>query len=982
MKRRKKSPVRTSKIAAAPAPESISAGKKDSKNLLVVAIGAAASGYDAFLELFRHLPADTGMAFVLVHHFEPRREGKLLEKASHDSPIPIVRLTGTVDPKPNHIYVLPRDHGVSFADGKFSPKPKGRGTAFNRTIDLCFEHLAEEKANLAIGVILSGEGTDGTLGSKKIRAAGGITFAQHENGRDKTAASAIASGAIDYALPPAMIARELIRIAKHPILNSDLVDSEIPDTRMAAIFSMLRALHGVDFRLYKPNTLKRRILRRMVLKKFDSLPNYLAYIQQNPGELDALFQDLLINVTSFFRDAQLFRALNRSVFPKILKKRGTREPVRVWVPGCSTGEEVYSLAISFFELERKDHSSKTIQIFGTDVSEGVLARARAGLYPESIAKDVSPDQLRRFFVKTDGGYQIAKFVRDCCVFARQNVVEDPPFSKIDLISCRNLLIYLGPQLQKKVIPIFHYALKRDGYLVLGGSETIGLFSDMFVLLDKKNKIYQRGERDVSSEMGFATKALTFGPVDIPRKVENSEISPPVDLQTQVDRMLLGHYAPGGVLINSRMEVLQFRGRTSEYLEHSPGEASLNLMKMVKHDLLVDLRTAVTRAIKLETVIRKEGICHNVQGKRKMVHLQIVPIRGVGGERFFLVLFEDGGVVESKNQTRVTSRSAAHGEVSRLREELGSTKESLQTIIEEQEATNEELKSANEEIQSSNEELQSTNEELETAKEELQSTNEELTTLNEELQTRNCELNQLNNDLSNLLSSVSMPILMLGNDLTIRSFTPLAERCFNLIPSDIGRRISDINPNIQIANFDKMVLSVLDSLSIQEHEVQDREGRWYSLRIRPYRTAENKIDGAVVLLVDIDELKRGVDEITRLIRQPLLTLHGDFRVSKANDAFYRKFQMSREETEGRVLFEIDGQGWRIPALKALLEGLLPEKHRVENFEVKHDFPRIGWRHLALNAVRINQQTKGTQLILLAIEDLTPRNAFSNSADSGS
>jgi two-component system, chemotaxis family, CheB/CheR fusion protein len=949
------------------------------KPFLITGIGASAGGFEAFGEILKNLPTDTGMAFVFVQHLDPKHESKLVELLSRTSKLPVVSIQNNMLVEPNKVYVLPQNQRLEIEQGRLKLSARRNTEGQHLPIDGFFQSLAQDQANCAVGVVLSGSNADGTLGLKEIKAEGGITFAQDERtaGFHQMPSSAIAAGCVDFILPPNLIAKELARLAKHPLLRRKVQTSEElmgeSEGELAKVFSLLRALHGVDFSHYKHSTLKRRILRRMVLQKTQHLRDYTKYLREHPAEIDALFHDLLINVTAFFRDAQMYEALRKKIFPKILKQNAGEGAIRIWIPGCSSGEEVYSMAISLFEFLGRNAENKSIQIFATDISEHVLAKARAGVYPEAVLREVSPERLRRFFHKVDGGYQISKFVRDCCVFARQNVIEDPPFSKLDMISCRNVLIYLGPVLQKKVMPIFHYALKKTGHLVLGGSETIGLFSDLFTLVDKKNKIYTKRETYARPSIGFTPMTAPHGVVEIPKpKSAREPDGTPPDLQKQVDRLLISQYAPSGVVINSHLEVLQFRGQTSAYIEHSPGEASLSLMKMARPDLLVDLRTAISRAMKTDSNIRREGIELRQNGKIKLLNLQVIPVRGADiDDRFYLVLFEEtpGPELKISKEKKSIQSKREEREGARLRDELSSTKESLQAIIEEQEATNEELKSANEEIQSANEELQSTNEELETAKEELQSTNEELTTLNEELQNRNSEMSQVNNDLNNLLGSVNMPILMLGSDLTIRRFTPPAERIFNLIPTDIGRRISDINPNFVIANFDKRVIEVLDTLRTQEHDVQDSDGRWFSLRIRPYRTTENKIDGAVVLLVDIDELKRGLEEITGMIRQPLLTLHGDLQVNKANDAFLKTFRLGRDEVEGKTIYECDKGAWNIPALKVFLEGVLPEKHRVENYEIKHTFPKVGERALLFSGRRLYHHSKGTQLILLAIQDVT-------------
>jgi two-component system CheB/CheR fusion protein len=987
MKKSRRSPkLKKTKPAARPEVESAvesndvveapDSARRPARPFLVVGVGGSAGGMEAFIGILRNLPTDIHAAFVFICHLDPHHQSSLDQIFQRETKLPVTTVTEPIAIKPGHVYVLQQNRQLKLIGGVLRPESRRPSNGEHRPINLFFQSLAADQANSSVGILLSGNGTDGISGLEEIKSEGGITFAQKEDTASFPTLphNAYASGCVDFVLDPPAIANELQRIARHPaFLRPKKIESEgEPQNDLQRVFSLLRALNGVDFSYYKHSTLKRRIMRRMVLRKIDNLKHYVTYLQQNPTEVDNLFHDLLINVTAFFRDPPVFAALRRRVFPKIVKKK-PNEPVRIWVPGCSTGEEVYSLAIAVFEFLGKNSHGRSMQIFATDISENALAKARAGIYPDTIATHVSPERLRRFFHRLENGnYQIAKFIRDSCVFARQNLIEDPPFSKLDLISCRNVLIYLGPLLQKKVIPIFHYALKPGGNLLLGGSETIGIFADLFTLVDKKHKVYAKVEAASRPDVDFLPKpflqeANELPPIPIGAHETKAGT---MDLNRHVDRLLLSQYAPSGVVINAKMEVLQFRGHTGAYLEHTPGDASLNLLRLIRQDLLVDVRTVVSRAVKADTTIRKDGIEFNFLGKRRLVSLEVIPFRiNPSTERFFLILFNEILAEPSKEKSsRGSGTSTPDGrrEIIRLREELTTTKESLQAIIEEQEATNEELKSANEEIQSSNEELQSTNEELETAKEELQSTNEELTTLNEELQTRNVELSQLNNDLSNLLSSVSMPILMLGNDLTVRRFTPLAERFFNLIPSDVGRRISDINPNVQIANLDKLVSEVIDSLKTQEHDVQDREGRWYSLRIRPYRTTENKIDGAVILLVDVDEIKRGLTEFMALVDQPLLTLRGDLRVQQANDAFHDTFKTTSKDVENKVIYELHDGVWNFAALKNLLEGVLPEKNRVEDFPLSIDLP-FGKKNLHVNARRIYQRSKGTQLTLLAFSE---------------
>lgn len=968
---------------------------EQAKPFPIVGIGASAGGYEAFTDFLAALARDTGMAFVLVQHLDPKHKSKLTELLVHSTKIPVLEAREGLEVEPNHIYVIPENTNMTIQRGCLRLSPRRLHEAPPMPIDLFFRSLASQQQERAIGVVLSGTGSDGSLGLEAIKGESGITFAQDETSAKYFGmpGSAIASGSVDFVMAPEEIAKELGRIARHPyvgrptkpqskttggVVDADRLMREYPD-ELARLFNHLRSRTGVDFAFYKQSTLKRRIIRRMVLHKLDNLEAYVRMVENTPPELDALFNDLLINVTNFFRDPSTFQVLKRKIFPRMLKAHTNEAPLRIWVCGCATGEEAYSLAMSLVEFFEQNRSHRLVQIFATDISDASIEKARAGIYPENIQQDVSPERLRRFFTKVNGSFQVHKSIRDMCIFARQNVVVDPPFSNLDLVTCRNVLIYFGPALQRRLIPLFHYALRPSGFLLLGNSETIGASAEHFTLLDKKHKIYAK-------KLSFLRPGLEITRVNqqaearetsTARETDATRGDKPLDIQQQVDKILLREFSPGAVVINSDFEVVHFRGRTGEYLEHAPGQASLNLLKMVRESLVIGLRAVLNRASKSNEPARQTGVeLHHNRHVRELT-LEVVPFKlGPAQDRFFLVVFHENGATPTPRVEPGTLPVGARGrerrEIVKLREELNTTKESLQSIIEEQEATNEELKSANEEIQSSNEELQSTNEELETAKEELQSTNEELTTLNEELQNRNIELSQANNDLTNLLSSVHVPILMLGNDLTIRRFTPMAERLFNLIPADVGRRLSDLSRAILVPDLDASVREVIDNLTPIEREAQDREGHWYLLRIRPYRTRENKIEGAVIVLVDIDELRHAVDVLLGMVKESLVVLGADMRIRKASQAFYDCFQFRPADVEGRSLFEIGDGCWNNHQLRSQLEEVLPKNRKVTNFEFEATLPKLGPRRLQVNAGRFFAARRGGDLILLAVEDLTGKN----------
>ena len=827
----------------------------------IVGVGGSAGGFEATMELLRHLPPKNGMAFVVIQHLDPRHASQLANLLARATEMPVLEVKKRIKPEPNTVYVQPPNKCVILKKGALTLIK--RTERLNLAIDHFFESLADEQGSRAIGVLLSGSGSDGTAGLRAIKAAGGLSFAQDEESAKFSAMPqhAIQAGFVDAALNPREIAEEIYRVAGHPYIKDgpkvgkDGEPPPAPPDDINRIFQTLKRHTGVDFSAYKQSTLMRRIQRRMALHRIERIGPYAHFLRDHVEEVNALFNDLLINVTRFFRDQQVFQVLKKKFIPSILKQKGKNGELRVWVPGCASGEEVYSLAIAIIEALGPKLPSARVQIFGTDLSEHAISRARLGTYSSAIEKDVSPERLRRFFKKLGSTYQINRMVRDLCTFARQNMTADPPFSRIDLISCRNVLIYLGPELQKRCLPIFHYALNPGGYLLLGPSETIGVFAELFEPVERHAKIYAK--KILPRRPGLNLRAVSGREVVMgrPRRAALTTTPWGDDFNSQVqqmaDRILLGNYAPSGVVVDDNMMVRHFRGQTGHYLEHTAGTASLNLLHMARPALLPDLRAAIHRAFRANQPVRREGATLNRDGKVIEVNIEVVPFQLQNSDgKWALVIFSDTNERNKETPKQKEKKRGAERELQALRDELAASKESLQAFIEEQEATNEELKSANEEIESSNEELQSTNEELETAKEELQSTNEELTTLNEELSNRNMEMSQVNSDLNNLLSSVNIPILMVDDTLKVRRATPTARRVFNIMETDIGRPLRELKPNINVPDLETLLRDVIDTLSIRERTVRDDKGRSFSLRIRPYRTADNKIDGAVVTLVDV------------------------------------------------------------------------------------------------------------------------------------
>lgn len=857
--------------------------------LLIVGIGASAGGLDAFSELLSHLPTNTGMAFVLVQHLAPAAESLLRELLSRTTPLPVVTAEDGMLIQANWVYVIPPNARMMINQRRLCLRACDQTQRRVKTIDLFFESLAADQKNQAIAIVLSGSNNDGALGVQAIRATGGIIFAQDPATAQfaEMPAAAIATGTVDFVLSPAGIAEELIKLKGHPYLRDVTVsapeDVEAPpidEDELVTVYRLMQRQTGVDFANYKLTTFQRRLQRRMALQQCLSLPEYIQYLREYPKEIQALYQDVLITVTGFFRDAEVYEVLQNQVFPALLAQPSAASGLRIWVPGCATGEEAYSLLMCLLECLNARVLSPSIQVFGTDISDEAIEIARTGFYREIQMEQVCAERRSRFFVEVDGGYQIKKSVRELCIFARQDLGSDPPFSEIDLLSCRNVLIYFKPALQKRVLSFFHYSLKPTGFLMLGNSESLGDTTDMFEVFDLQAKIYTR--RAVPSRLNFDFIASydpkeieTGSPQGFAAALNRS------NLQQWADQIVLSRFGPSGVIVNEQLEILQFRGDTSPYLRIPAGEPSYNLLKMIRPSLLVDVRMAIDTAKQQGVAIRRQGLTMPDLSELSTAELtvEVIPFHiSTVPERCYLILFErqvSAPTLTAPEESAAleVETLASHPEVQRLRRELASshqelldTQTLLQLTIEEKESTNQQLIAANEEILSSNEELKSTNEELQTAKEEIQSANEELKTTNEELQNRNFEARRANDDLMNLINNVNIPILMLSEDLCIRRFTPSAQAVFNLIPSDVGRPISDLRFGIVHSNLETLAREVIATLNPVEQEVQDQQGHWYALRIRPYRTIENQIMGAIVALVDIEHLKQTEQSLRRTQEQ--------------------------------------------------------------------------------------------------------------------
>jgi two-component system, chemotaxis family, CheB/CheR fusion protein len=945
----------------------------------IAGIGASAGGLDALTQIFRRLPENPGLPIVVVQHLSPHHKSLLSEILQDVTRMPVEQVSAETRLVPNRVYVIPPDRYLELEDGqlKLTPHP---GVGSPHAIDAFFRSLARAAGSGAVGVVLSGTGSDGAIGVREIHAAGGITIVQDPESAEHGGMprAAIATGVVDLVLPLDAIAHQLVEIAKHPreavaVGPVDNVPHD-PTEQMRRLFALLRKVTGVDFTHYKKATVQRRLQRRMLLCKLTRLEAYLELLGRDPSEVRELQKDLLIQVTSFFREPSSFALLTERVLPELARRR-IDGPIRVWVPGCATGEEAYSIAIAMVESLGAEAPATPVQIFATDVSEIAIEHARAGMYPDNIAGDLTPARLRRFFTRVDGSFRVSQAVREMCVFARQDVTRDPPFSRVDLIVCRNLLIYLEAPLQKKLMNVFHYALKAGGFLLLGQAETVGPSTDLFSIADKTGKLYVKKSVERPHGLGFGTGAA------LSTQPERGLAPPPQVTESQLVRdarqMILSCYGPPGVIIDAESQIVETLGQTGAFLELAPGSASLNLLKMARAGLGHALRMAVHTAKRDGRAVRREGVRLEQEGvPTRTVNVSVSPLTDGRSAPYFLVVFEEETEHDKAPKQSRPGRSARpkrgprhENRIVALEQELDSTRQHMQSMIQDLEAANEELQSANEEILSSNEELQSTNEELNTAREELQSTNEEINTVNEELHSRNQELVRVNSDLTNLLASVHAAIVIVGGDLCIRRVTPLAERALNLIQSDVGRPIHHIKPNIDCPDLEEHIRAVIDRVTPYRGELHDAQGRWMVLGIRPYKDLENRIDGAVLTLTDIDEQKkaelalRDEQRLLELICEGLgewvVVLDAGLRVRRANDAFRSAFRLDGEAAAGRALGEIDA-AWRTPEVGGLLERALNEPRG----ETSASEIAVGGRRLALRARRVDNNAASPMLVLVA------------------
>ncbi len=828
----------------------------------IVGIGASAGGIGALEKLFESVPADVGMAFVIILHLDPTRDSIVSSMIQKHSRITVQDITSGITVAPNNAYMLPPNNDVRLEQGKLILEKPGAPRGLRLPIDYFFHSLANEQGEHAIGIILSGTGTDGTLGLKHIKASGGVVMVQEPRSTEYPGMpqSAISSIMVDYISTPeqlpGVLLNHVVSAAKGMKIKGNYTADKI-EALLGQINDIVRDHSGQDFSVYKLSTVYRRLDRRMTVNQVNTLEDYITFLKENLGEVDSLFHEILIGVTHFFRDDEAFKALEEKVIPQIFEKRAADDPIRIWVAGCSTGEEAYSIAIMLEERNVKENRRVKVQIFATDIDGKAIEKARSGLYPENIAANITPDILDRYFVKQESMYRVKKSIRSMIVFARQNSLVDPPFSNIDLVSCRNLLIYLRPEVQKRLFEIFHYSLKNGGFLFLGTSEMITDFKEMFEDVDRKSKIFKK-KYQTSHIVG------TLGPyppfVDyVPRtgtQLPGKKKAP--SYREFVESLLLDYYCPSAAILNRNNEILYIHGRTGKYLEPAAGAAAMNILEMAREGLKIELATAIRKATSTNIIVRFENLKVKSNGDTTKINLIVHPIIQPDEMRgLLLIVFEEKGSEKSGAQSEVIQSVEDMDQLrsTQLESELASTKQYLQATVEELQTSNEELKSTNEELQSSNEELKSTNEELQTSQEELQSLNEELLTVNNELESKNTQLTKTNDDLNNLISSTEIATLFLDMNMNIKRFTTHAHQLFNLIPTDVGRPFAHISSNLDYKEYLKDIKVVLDTLVPVEKDVSiTAENKWYTMRIIPYRTEENVIDGVVVIFVDITTRK--------------------------------------------------------------------------------------------------------------------------------
>jgi two-component system, chemotaxis family, CheB/CheR fusion protein len=956
---------------------------------LIVGVGGSAGSLSPLREFLAALPADCGIAFVVVSHQAPTGHSMLPEILAKCTAMPVREIGEETRVEPNHVYVEPRGHHVEIRGGALRLEPVVRGVP-HLPIDLFFRALARERGSRAAGIVLSGTGTDGTLGLAAIRAASGLSLVQDPATAefDGMPVSAIEARAADFVLAPAEMPARLLTHAKRLDLRARAdAAPEIAD-EIDRILAIMRQRGNHDFSEYKHGTLVRRIERRMHLHGIDGMEAYARLLEQSDDEIDALSRDWLIGVSSFFRDPEAFRALE-SALSDLLTRREDGSPLRIWVPGCATGEEVYSLIIVLLETLRRLKRDLEVQVFATDLNPEAIQVARAGRYPGGIAADVSEQRLTRFFSREDESLRVKKELRDLVVFAVQDALHDPPFTRVDLVSCRNLLIYLEASAQRRLLRSFHYSLNPRGILLLGSAENTAGCEEFFSPLDGHFKIFRRNDA-TAPQPTLRWPAAHGASRGAAAGVRPAGAKP--DLAGPLNSALAERFAPPAVVVDERGLLQHIHGHVGAYLELPAGRVNVNVVDMARQGLRAPLASALREAIEQDGRVAERTATIDVGGDRLALHLKVARLREPRlATQLFLVSFEP--VERSPRRRARKSEPIAKGRRARrgarLEDELQNARHDLQGSIDELQAANEELASANEEAQSANEELQSTNEELQTAKEETQSLNEELHTVNAELTQKLDTFEQATDDLLNLMNNIEVATIFLDEELRVKRFTPQARNVAHLIDTDIGRPLADLSTVVDYPDLLSDAASVSETLHGSEKQAAAPDGNWYLVRIRPYRTARNTAEGVVITFVDITDAKRTerlqaarllAESIVDAVREPFLVLDRELRVVRANRAYYRAFRAEPAQTAGRLIGDLGSNQWIIPTLRERLEKAMQAGAGFDDFEVEGEFPNLGRRRLILNARPVSpQNATPADLVLLGIQDLSEPQAEASRPD---
>ncbi len=958
------------------------AGKKHSQEKFpVIGIGASAGGLEAFELFFRGLPSEIHASFVLIQHLGTEHPSILRDLVERFTRLPVYEATEGMRIEPDHVYVIPVKVYMALEDGILKLTERtGVRPNIPMPIDFFFRSLARERGEKAVAILLSGTGTDGTLGLRDVNGAGGVTMAQDPGDArfPGMTESAINSGHVDYVLPAAKMGEQLKLILDRLLPEAPARPAAPPaqlESVLGRIISLVRLQTHHDFSHYKKSTIVRRIERRMLLHAISDAEGYVRYLEQHREEVLLLFNELLIRVTSFFRDQEAFEILKREILPRLLNGKPDGYTVRIWVPGCSTGEEAYSIAMVFHEYLDDHKIENEVQIFATDIDTVAVDRARTGTYPANISGDVSEDRLRRFFMREDTGYRIKKDIREKIVFAVQDLIKDPPFTRLDLLSCRNVLIYMDTDLQNRILPIFHYSLRAGGVLFLGPSEGIASFTDFFAVMDRKWKIFQARAAVVARPV--LPDALTWTPVQARQKEQAAQKASEVVIADVIRRRLLKHFTPPAVVVEEHGNIIFIQGETGRYLQPVEGGPHMNVFDMAREGMRAEVRLAVSSAREQKKGVVYRDLPVKTNGGIQQMTLRVEPLPDPGTEGLFLMVFEEvRPPVEKEPQKPKAGRIKADSKlVEHLQEELRLTREHLQATVEELQSSNEELRSANEELQSTNEEVQSTNEELETSREELQSVNEELVTVNAELQSKIDQLSRTEVDMKNLLEGMKVATVFVDNDLRVVRFTEEATKLIKLIPTDVGRPLADIVTKIRYDSLFADAESVLKTLQYKEVDVEVDGGDWYHLRIMPYKNQEQVIQGVVMTFSMANELK-AVEKSVESMREfsgamveiasdPFVALGEDLKVVAANGAFCELFGVGNDGCRGRAIYEVAERYLDGGELRRLLEGDGPRKGKTVEGVIGYRDDG-GVRRLAVTMRKIEARHKRLPSILLTMK----------------